>query len=179
MVFLFSEDMASAAGSWRDGLPRRRRSRRSLPDKVCPVRDVARHCRKRPNRGIPGSNCPSLRVAASGPAAEFQTDAPRTRCAPCWEHIMNVYAAQPLASERCPCPKTLPLTLLPPAIRCISGSESGEINHLVLIFFSPPRARARGMRAGGSPRGIPAIRGAARPASPIRSGACPISGRSA
>ncbi len=40
-------------------------------------------------------------------------------------------------------------------------------------------AAARGMRAGGSRRGIPAIQGAGRPASPIRSGACPTSERCA
>jgi hypothetical protein len=36
------------------------------------------------------------------------------------------------------------------AIRCISGAESRTINGLVLIVFTPARARARVMTTGGN-----------------------------
>src|SRR5260370_31548494 len=62
---------------------------------------------------------------------------------------MNLYAGVALASERCLCAKPLALILLPPAIRCISGSESRRINRLILIFFPPRRAGcARAVREG-------------------------------
>src|SRR6267378_2793208 len=62
---------------------------------------------------------------------------------------MNLYAGVALASERCLCAKPLALILLPPAIRCISGSESRRINRLILIFFPPRREGcARAVREG-------------------------------